>query len=88
MNGSRRRGFRPLGVGDTQRSFFVLCDGSTFFALLRFRVMDLLKACDEMKGFIETAQKLVDAWDADPDNYSQLEEGLSALKAELEKFKD
>ena len=50
--------------------------------------MDLLKACDEMKGFIGTAQKLVDAWDADPDNYSQLEEGLSALKAELEKFKD
>ena len=88
MNGSRRRGFRPLGVGDTQRSFFVLGHGSTFFALLRFRVMDLLKACDEMKGFIETAQKLVDAWDADPDNYSQLEEGLSALKAELEKFKD
>ena len=68
--------------------FFVLGDRSTFFALLRFRVMDLLKACDEMKGFIETAQKLVDAWDADPDNYSQLEEGLSALKAELEKFKD
>ena len=88
MNGSRRRGFRPLGVGDTQRSFFVLCDSSTFFALFRFRVMDLLKACDEMKGFTETAQKLVDAWDADPDNYSQLEEGLSALKAELEKFKD
>ena len=50
--------------------------------------MDLLKACDEMKGFIETAQKLFDDWDADPDNYSQLEEGLSALKAELEKFKD
>ena len=50
--------------------------------------MDLLQTCDEMKGFIETAQKLVDAWDADPDNYSQLEEGLSALKAELEKFKD
>ena len=50
--------------------------------------MDLLKACDEMKVFIETAQKLVDAWDADPDNYSQLEEGLSALKTALEKFKD
>ena len=45
-------------------------------------------SCNEMKGFIETAQKLVEAWDADPDNYSQLEEGLSALKAELEKFKD
>ena len=46
--------------------------------------MDLLKACDEMKVFIETAQQLVDAWDADPDNYSQLEEGLTALKAALE----
>ena len=69
-------------------SVVVLCDGCTFYALLCFCVMDLLKACDEMKGFIETAQKLVDAWDADPDNYSQLEEGLSALKAELEKFKD
>ena len=58
------------------------------FALLRLCVMDLLKACDEMKDFIGTAQKLVDAWDADPDNYSQLEEGLSALKTALEKFKD
>ncbi|WP_156783077.1 hypothetical protein [Synechococcus sp. CC9605] len=47
--------------------------------------MDLLKACDKMKEFIETAQKLVDAWDADPGNYSQLEEGLTALKAALEK---
>ena len=72
----------------TSGVFFPLGDGSTFYALLRFRVMDLLKACDEMKGFIESAQNLVDAWDADPDNYSLLEEGLSALKAELEKFKD
>ena len=55
------------------------------FALLGFCAMDLLKACDEMKEFIEIAQKLVDAWDADPDNYSQLEEGLTALKAALEK---
>ena len=47
--------------------------------------MDLLKACDEMKEFIEIAQKLVDACDADPDNYSPLEEGLTALKAALEK---
>ena len=47
--------------------------------------MHLLKACDEIKDFIETAQKLVDAWDADPDNYSQLEEGLTALKAALQK---
>ena len=65
--------------------FLVLCDGSKFFALLGFCAMDLLNACDEMKEFIETAQKLVDAWDADPDNYSQLEEGLTALKAALEK---
>jgi hypothetical protein len=38
-----------------------------------------------MRDFIETTQKLVDAWDADPDNYAQLEEGLTALKAALEK---
>ena len=76
------------GSGRHPEFFFVICDGSTFFALLRFRIMDLLKVCDEMKGFIETAQKLklVEAWDADPDNYSQLEEGLAALKSELEKF--
>ena len=43
--------------------------------------MDLLRACDEMKDFIGTAQKLVDAWDADPDNYSQLEEGLTRLES-------
>ena len=65
---------------------FAFFDGSTFFALRRFCDIDLVKACDEMKGFLETAQKLVEVWDADPDNYSQLEEGLSALKAELEKF--
>ena len=65
--------------------FLVLCDGSTFFFLFCFCAMDLLKACDEMKEFIETAQKLADAWDADRDNYSQLEEGLTALKAALEK---
>ena len=86
--GRRTRG-RDLWSGlALQRSFFVPCDRSTFFFLLRFCVMDLLKACDEMKDFIGTAQKLVDAWDADPDNYSQLEEGLSALKTALEKFKD
>ena len=76
------------GSGRHPEVFFCPLRWQYVFALLRFRVMDLLKACDEMKGFIETAQKLVDAWDADPDNYSQLEEGLSALKAELEKFKD
>ena len=72
----------------TSGMFFVLCNRSTFSVLLRVRVMDLLKACDEMKDFIGTAQKLVDAWDADQDNYSQLEEGLFALKASLERFKD
>ena len=50
--------------------------------------MDLLRACDKMKDFIETAQKLIDTWEEDPDNYSKLEEGLTAMKAELSKFKD
>ena len=43
------------------------------------------EGCDEIKDFIETAQKLVDAWDADPDNCLQLEEGLTALNAALQK---
>ena len=50
--------------------------------------MDLLQACDEMKDFIQTAQKLIEMWEGDPDNYSKLEEGLTALKAELQKFHD
>ena len=50
--------------------------------------MDLLQACDEMKAFIKTAQRLIEAWEKDPDNYSKLEDGLNAMKAELEKFKD
>ena len=87
MIGSQSVRMESLGFGYL-RCLFSLGDGSTFYALLRFRVMDLLKACDEMKGFIKTAQKLLEAWDADPDNYSQLEEGLAALKAELEKCKD
>ena len=55
--------------------------------LIRNCCMDLLQACEEMKGFIETAQKLIESWEADPDNYSKLEEGLTAMKAELAKFK-
>ena len=50
--------------------------------------MDLLGACDEIKGFIKTAQKLLKTWEEDPDNYSQLEEVLTAMKAELDKFKN
>ena len=50
--------------------------------------MDLLGACDEIKGFINTAQKLIETWEEDPDNYSKLEEGLTAMKAELDKFKN
>ena len=50
--------------------------------------MDLLRACDEMKSFIEVAQKLIEGWEADPDNYSKLKESLTAMKAELAKFKD
>ena len=83
---SREEGRALWGVG-TPEVFFCPLRSQTFSFILRVRVMDLLKACDEMKGFLQTAQKLVEVWDADPDNYSQLEEGLSALKAELEKFK-
>ena len=50
--------------------------------------MDLLRACDDLKGFIETAQQLIETWDEDPDNYSKLEQHLTELKAEIEKFKD
>tara|TARA_Y200000002_G_scaffold371901_1_gene369087 strand:- start:3036 stop:3188 length:153 start_codon:yes stop_codon:yes gene_type:complete len=50
--------------------------------------MDLLGACDEIKGFIKTAQKLIKTWEEDPANYSQLEEGFTAMKAELDKFKN
>ena len=81
---SEREGRDLWGVG-TSGVFFCRLQSQYVFFLLRFSDMDLLKACDEMKVFIETAQKLVDAWDADPDNYSQLEEGLTALKAALEK---
>ena len=50
--------------------------------------MDLLRACEEMKSFIETAQKLIKDWEEDPDNYSKLEEGLTAMQTELAKFKE
>ena len=36
--------------------------------------MDLLRACDDLKSLIETAQKLIETWDEDPDNYSKLEQ--------------
>ena len=49
--------------------------------------MDLLRTSDDLKSLIETAQKLIDTWDEDPDNYSKLELHLTELKAELEKFK-
>ena len=50
--------------------------------------MDLLQACDQMKCFIEAAQNLIKDWEEDPDYYSKLEERLTAMKAELAKFKD
>ena len=51
-------------------------------------MMDLLRTSDDLKSLIETAQKLIDTWDEDPDNYSKLEQHLKELKAEIEKFKD
>ena len=50
--------------------------------------MDPLRTDDHLKGLIETAQKLIDTWDEDPDNYSKLEQHLKELKAEIEKFKN
>ena len=50
--------------------------------------MDLLRTSDDLKSLIETAQKLIDTWDEDPDNYSKLEQHLEELKAEIEKFKN
>ena len=50
--------------------------------------MELLRACEEMKFFIEVAHKLIQDWEEDPDNYSKLEEGLTAMKAEIAKFQD
>ena len=50
--------------------------------------MDPLRTYDDLKSLIDTAQKLVNVWDEDPDNYSKLEQQLTELKAEIEKFKD
>ena len=49
--------------------------------------MDPLLTSDDLKSLIETAQKLIDTWDEDPDNYSKLELHLTELKAEIEKLK-
>jgi septation ring formation regulator EzrA len=50
--------------------------------------MDPLRTSDDLKSLIETAQKLIDTWDEDPDNYSKLEQHLKELKAAIEKSKD
>ena len=50
--------------------------------------MDPLLTSDDLKSLIETAQKLIDTWDEDPDNYSKLEQHLKELKAEIEQFKN
>ena len=50
--------------------------------------MDPLLSSDDFKSLIETAQKLIETWDEDPDNYSKLEQHLKELKAEMEKFKN
>ena len=74
MKGARTRGTGPLRV-EFLRGLFLSFAIAVPFVLLRVRVMDLLKACNEMKDFIGTAQKLVDAWDADPDNYCSWKRG-------------
>ena len=45
--------------------------------------MDLLKACDELKAVVNSAQLVVNAWRTDPDDYSELKDKLEELEFEL-----
>ena len=45
--------------------------------------MDILKACDDLKAVVQSAQLVVDAWRTDPDDYSELKDKLEVLEAEL-----
>ena len=49
--------------------------------------MDPLRTDDDLKCLSETAEKVIEAWDEDPDNCSKLELHLTERKAEIEKFK-
>ena len=50
--------------------------------------MDLLKACDEMKSVIHSAEILVSAWEDDEDNYAAIKEHLTDLASELRRIQD
>ena len=78
------------GVDDGDHWFEVDTFETIFEALTSYfeLIMDLLRACDDLKCLIETAQRLIETWDEDPDNYSKLEQHLTELKAEIEKLKD
>ena len=48
--------------------------------------MDLLRACDELKNVVHTAELVVEAWRSDPDDYSELKDRLEELESELERI--
>ena len=94
-NYSRRSAPCRTDVGET---WCCGLGGETFEAAQAWKVietrrqakltMDPLRTSDDLKSLIETAQKLIDTWDEDPDNYSKLEQHLKELKAAIEKSKD
>ena len=50
--------------------------------------MDILKACDDLKAVVHTAQLVVDAWREDQDDYSALKEKLEELESELVRIQE
>mgnify|MGYP001475190592 CR=1 FL=1 len=47
--------------------------------------MDLLKACDELKAIVHTAELVVRTYEEDPDNYSAIKEYLEELASEFKR---
>ena len=47
--------------------------------------MDLLKAWDELKAIVHTAELVVRTYEEDPDNYSAIKEYLEELASEFKR---
>ena len=71
----------PIKLGTSRRTY-----ATAYANQPPTKPMDLLKACDELKAVVHTAQTLVDAWEEDPDNYSVLEEHLKELAIEVRRI--
>ena len=48
--------------------------------------MDLLRACDELKAVVHTAQLLIAQWEDNPTDGAALEEQLTDLASELKRI--